>query len=101
MGDPMPKAYVVIDVEVTNGGAYQEYLQMANGTHDPYGGRFVVRGGNPEPVEGGWATKRVVIIEFPTRENALRWYRSAEYQRARQKRLGAADFRAVIVDALP
>jgi len=44
-----------------------------------YGGRFVVRGGKVQPLEGGWSPKRVVVVEFPTMEQAQKWYRSAEY----------------------
>ena len=44
-----------------------------------YGGKFLVRGGRVESLEGGWAPKRVVALEFPSVEQAQKWYRSEEY----------------------
>ena len=96
-----PKGYVVIDVDVNDPRAYAEYLRLAEPTHAPFHGRFLVRGGNAEPLEDGWRPTRVVVIEFPTRNAAKDWYHSAAYQRARKARLGAARFRAILLDGLP
>ncbi|MGH3502351.1 MAG: DUF1330 domain-containing protein [Nocardioidaceae bacterium] len=48
-----------------------------------YGGRYVVRGADPEVPEGNWPTsQRVVVVEFPSMEQVQRWYRSSEYAEA-------------------
>ena len=96
-----PRGYVVIDVEVHDQKAYAEYLRLAEPTHAPFQGKFLVRGGNAESLEDTWLPKRFVIIEFPTRANAKAWYESQGYQHARKARLGAAKFRAILVDGVP
>ena len=64
------------------------------------GGIFVVRGGNPEILEGEWPRPRVVVVEFPSREVAKAFYASAEYVAARAKRAGAAEFSMIVVDSV-
>jgi uncharacterized protein (DUF1330 family) len=72
-------AYVIGDIEVTHPATYEEYRKQVAATVEQYGGRFAVRGGKVEPLEGGWTPKRVVLLEFPSFEQALKWYRSPEY----------------------
>lgn len=72
-------AYVIAEVEVTDQAIYDEYRKQVPATLEKYGGRFAVRGGKTEPLEGGWAPRRLVMVEFPSMEQALRWYRSPEY----------------------
>lgn len=72
-------AYFVVDIEITDPDAYQKYSQQTAATLEPYGGKFIVRGGNPETIEGDWKTKRIVILEFPSTEQAKAWYNSPEY----------------------
>ncbi len=73
-------AYLIVDVEVTNPAGYDEYRRQVPATLAKYGGRFVVRGGASETLEGDWAPKRVVVVEFPSMEALKRWYGSAEYK---------------------
>jgi uncharacterized protein (DUF1330 family) len=72
-------AYVIGDIEVTDPAIYEEYRKQVPATVEKYGGRFAARGGKVEPLEGGWAPKRAVLLEFPSFEQALKWYRSPEY----------------------
>ena len=71
--------YVVVNVEVNDAQAYAEYTQQVPGTLEKYGGRFIVRGGEPRVLEGS-PLPRVVVIEFPSVEQANTWYQSPEYQ---------------------
>ncbi len=71
--------YIVVDIEITDSDEYQTYAKQTAATLEPYGGRFLVRGGNPETLEGDWKTKRLVILEFPSLEQAKAWYNSPEY----------------------
>ena len=71
--------YIVADIEITDPGEYQRYAQQTAATIEPYGGKFLVRGGNSETLEGDWKTERLVIIEFPSVEQAQKWYDSPEY----------------------
>jgi uncharacterized protein (DUF1330 family) len=73
------RAYVIAEVEVTDQAIYDEYRRQVPATLEKYGGRFAVRGGKTETLEGGWAPRRLVMVEFPSMEQALRWYRSPEY----------------------
>jgi uncharacterized protein (DUF1330 family) len=73
-------AYVVVSVEVTDPEAYREYSREVLGTLEPYGGRFVVRGGAWEALEGAWPSGRVVILQFPNVEQAKAWHASPAYQ---------------------
>ena len=72
-------AYVIADVDVTDPARYAEYRQRVPATVAAYGGRFLVRGGACDVVEGDWRPGRVVVIEFPDMAAAKAWYGSAEY----------------------
>ncbi len=72
-------AYIVADIEVTDPEVYRTYAQQTQATIDKYGGKFIVRGGQAETIEGGWQPRRVVMIEFPSVEQAKTWYNSPEY----------------------
>jgi uncharacterized protein (DUF1330 family) len=72
-------AYLIGDIEVTDQATYDEYRKQVLATVEKFGGKFVARGGRTEPLEGGWAPKRLVMLEFPTMEQLLKWYRSPEY----------------------
>lgn len=73
-------AYVLADVEVHDPVAYEEYRKHVLATLQPYGGRFIIRGGKVEVLEGDWQPGRLVTIEFPDIERARQWYASTEYQ---------------------
>ncbi len=94
-------AYVVVDVTVNNPDRYPEYSRQVPATLQPYGGRFIVRGGPTETVEGDWSPKRLVIIEFPTMERARAWYESAEYAPARSLRWELSDANLLFVEGAP
>jgi uncharacterized protein (DUF1330 family) len=72
-------AYVIGEIEVTDPATYEDYRKQVPAVVTKYGGRFVVRGGKVETLEGGWSPKRIVVLEFPSMEQAQKFYRSAEY----------------------
>ena len=72
-------AYVFGEIEVTDPATYEEYRKQVLPVVTQYGGKFIVRGGRIEALEGGWAPKRFVALEFPSLEQAQKWYRSPEY----------------------
>ena len=71
-------AYVIAEIEVIDPATYEEYRKQVLAVVTKYGGRFLVRGGKAEALEGA-APKRMVLLEFPSYEQALKWYRSPEY----------------------
>ncbi len=72
-------AYLVAEIEVTDPAVFEEYRKKVPATIAQYGGKYIVRGGNVEELEGGWSPRRMVLLEFPTMVQALKWYRSPEY----------------------
>jgi uncharacterized protein (DUF1330 family) len=90
-------AYMIVDVEVLEPVEYQTYRAMVPGTLVPYGGRFVVRGGDFEVLEGDWQPKRIVVLEFPSVEQARAWYDSEEYRAAKALRQRLARSSVVMV----
>ena len=93
-------AYFVFEFEVTNGEGMAAYREAVPATLAQYGGRFVVRGGATELVEGGPEPKRIVITEFSDAAAAKRWYNSPEYQKILPGRLKNSTGRAFIVEGL-
>ena len=71
-------AYVIAQIDVSDPTAYEEYRRQVLATVQKFGGRFIARGGRSEALEGE-ASGRVVVLEFPSYERALQWYRSPEY----------------------
>ena len=93
-------AYVIGDIEVTDQGIYDDYRKQVLATVEKYGGRFAVRGGKVEPLEGGWSPKRIVLLEFPSFEQAQKWYRSAEYAPLIKLRQKASRGRLIVVEGV-
>lgn len=91
-------AYVIADVDVLEPGPYKEYQRQVQATLEPYGGRFLVRGGALEPVEGEYRPKRLVVLEFPDVAAARAWYASPAYQAILPIRLrhGRASFLTIV-----
>jgi len=83
-------AYIVADIEVRDAVAYETYRKGVQATVDKYGGRFLVRGGEVTPMEGAWAPKRLIVIEFPDMARLETWYASPEYKPLLDLRLGAS-----------
>jgi uncharacterized protein (DUF1330 family) len=93
-------AYVLVDVEVTDAARYDEYRTLAAVSVEQYGGRYVVRGGASEVLEGDRTPHRLVVLEFPDAEAARRWYHSPEYGEAKARRDGAATGSFILVDGV-
>ena len=72
------KGYVIGEIEVTDPKIYDEYRGQVLATIEKHGGRFLVRGGKAEGLEGA-PPKRMVVLEFASPEQARTWYRSPEY----------------------
>ena len=76
----MPRGYFLSEVDVTNPTAYEAYRSRVLPTVEKFGGRFLVRGGEPKAIEGGGFAGRIIIIEFDSPEQAMAWYHCPEYQ---------------------
>ena len=91
-------AYLIGDIDVTDPAIYDDYRKQVLATVTKYGGRFIMRGGKVEPLEGGWTPKRIVALEFPSMEQAQKWYRSPEYAPLITLRQKAALGRLILVE---
>jgi uncharacterized protein (DUF1330 family) len=95
-------AYVISEVEVLDQRLFDSYRAMAKPTIEQYGGRYIVRGGPVELIEGERdPARRFVIVEFPTMERARQWYRSPEYAEALKVRAAALTRTLVFVEGVP
>ncbi len=93
-------AYVVVDIQVTDPVGYAEYRQLAPPIVAAYGGRYLVRGGALETLEGDWAPQRLVILEFPSVAQAKAWWDSPEYRPAREMRQRTTISKMVVVEGV-
>jgi len=93
-------AYVIAEIQVNDPAKYEGYKKLTPGTLSMYGGKFIVRGGQTETLEGDRKTHRVVVLEFPTYEKAQAWYNSPEYQDAKKIRLEASTGQIILVDGV-
>ena len=93
-------AYIIADSLVTDAAKYEGYKQIVPSTLARFGGRFVVRGGVAVRLEGEWSPNRIVIIEFPSLDQAKAWYQSVEYTAARRVRAGAAKINIIAVSGI-
>ncbi|MDX1529079.1 MAG: DUF1330 domain-containing protein [Gammaproteobacteria bacterium] len=91
-------AYIIVQVNVNDSKRYEDYKKMVPSTLEPYGGRFLVRGGKVQNLEGSWDPARMVIIEFDSVERAKAWWGSNEYAEAKVLRQATADTEMIVVE---
>ena len=90
--------YIIAEVQVTDPERYEEYRRQVPAYVAAYDGKFVVRGGRAQTLEGPVRTHRVVVIEFPSMERLLAFYDSAEFSPLKALRMRSSDSRIVAVD---
>jgi len=93
-------AYMIVTVDVTDPDQYRQYTDRAPAAIAKYGGRYLARGGRTVTLEGDTESRRVVVLEFPSLEQAETCYRSPEYQEAKSHREGAANARFFAVEGV-
>jgi uncharacterized protein (DUF1330 family) len=93
-------AYIIVDIEVHDTALYDEYRKLVGATLQKYDGKFVVRGGKTEVLEGDWNLKRVVVLEFENVARARQWYDSEEYKVPKQMRMKASKGNLLLVEGV-
>ncbi len=93
-------AYVIANVRVTDPDRYPEYIGRVSQTIERHGGRYLVRGGEVEVLEGNWEPQRLVILEFESMERFRQFYDSPDYTPLKRLRHAAADTQFVVVEGL-
>ena len=96
----MTSAYIIANVRVTDPVQYEEYKKFSTLAMQAHGAEPCVRGGAVQVLEGDWQPDRVVVLKFPSVEQAQRFYDSAEYGKARATRANAAVMRMVLVEGV-
>ena len=94
-----PPAYVISEVDVTDPATFQKYAEKAPETVAAFNGRYLVRGGKIQAVEGE-APKRIVVIAFDSAEKARDWEDSAAYGAIKPIRQSSAKSRVYIVEGI-
>ena len=93
--------YVIADDgPVTDQAGIDEYRAKVGATIAQYGGRFLVRGGETQSLEGGWQPERMAVIQFESAARAHEWYDSAEYVPLRELRQRSSGCKLIIVDGV-
>ena len=95
------RGYILAEIEVTNPEGYKDYTTMVPPTIEKYGGRFLVRGGATEPLEGEWPQRRRVLIEFPSVEAARQWWDSPDYEKPKAMRRANSNGRLLLLEGAP
>jgi uncharacterized protein (DUF1330 family) len=93
-------AYLISDITVRDRAAFEIYRTRAAGAIHTYGGRYLARLGEVQVLEGSWNPNMVVIVEFPSLDQARAWYRSPEYAFALQVRVYALSRNLILVDGV-
>ena|ERR1700737_4398243 len=96
-----PHAFLVAEVGVKDADAYKTYASRVQSTLDPYGGKFVAKGGQTETLEGASPAGGVVIIEFPSMQDARQFWDSPAYREILPIRLKSATSRIYLTEGLP
>ncbi len=93
-------AYVIASIKVTDPAGYDEYKKLVGPAIEAYGGRYLVRGGKIDLLEGQWHPDRLVVVEFESAEKARAWWSSTQYAEAKKIRQRSAISSGIIVEGL-
>ena len=92
------KTYVIVDVKITDPIRYEEYKKLTPASLVPFDGKFLVRGGQSETLEGSWKPGRLVVLEFPSAQKARAWWSSEGYAPAKALRQSASTTQMILVE---
>ncbi len=91
--------YVIGEIEITDPTKFELYRARVHATIERHGGRYLVRGGKAEGIEGA-PPQRMVLLEFPTFEAARTWYFSPDYQEIIGLRFAGSNGRLMLVEGV-
>lgn len=93
-------AYLLADIDVHDLVAYEEYRQRVPSLIEAHGGRYLVRGGEAEVLEGDWQPRRAIVLEFPSMAELRAFYDSSEYAPLKALRERVSHSRVVAVEGV-
>src|SRR5437763_14528789 len=91
-------AYIIVEIDILDPVGYEEYKKQAAATVEKYGGKYIVRGGKTEVLEGEWKPKRIVVLLFESAQRAKEWLNCEEYREPRKMRHGKAMTNMILVE---
>ena len=92
--------FVIIDVDITDAERYGEFMENVTATVEAHGGKFAVRGGAFDVIEGNWTPNRLALLEFGSVEDANTWLASPEYNALNELRTSSSNINMVVVDGV-
>jgi len=92
--------YMIVDVDVKDLSAYEQYKAEVPALTRKHGGEYLVRGGNFQILEGDWQPRRLVLLRFPDKKSVEAFYSDPEYQPLKELRQRVAKTDIVIVEGL-
>jgi uncharacterized protein (DUF1330 family) len=93
-------AYVIVHIDIVDPVGYEQYKNLAGATVEKYGGKYIVRGGTSEVLEGDWRPKRIVILRFDSMARAKEWLNCEEYREPRKMRHRTANTNMIVVEGM-
>jgi uncharacterized protein (DUF1330 family) len=93
-------AYFIVEIDITDPAGFEDYRKRVPATIERYGGRYLVRGGPLETIEGTWTPKRVAVLEFPSVAQAKQWYLSEDYRELKALRQRTARGSIILVEGI-
>ncbi len=93
-------AYVIVEIDIVDPAGYEEYKKLAGATVEKYGGKYIVRGGAVETLEGNWKPKRIVVLQFGSMQRAKDWLNCEEYREPRKMRHCTAKTKMIVVEGV-
>lgn len=91
-------AYLILDIEIHDQDSFQSYANQIPEYVNKHLGRYIVMGGKPENIEGSWNPSRVVVIEFPSKQNAIEFVKDSEAQNIFSIRHKSASSKSILVE---
>ena len=93
-------AYVIVEIDVVDPVGYEDYKKHASASVEKHGGKYIVRGGKTEVLEGDWQPKRIVVLQFDSMQRAKDWLHCEEYREPRKMRHRTARTNMILVEGV-
>ncbi len=94
----MKKGYIIVRVSILDSNLFQKYPPLSTEAMKKYGGKYIIRGGKTDVLEGEWPVDRTTVVEFESFENAKKCYESLEYSKAMKIRQKSAKSDLILIE---
>ena len=94
----MKKGYLIVRIKIKDAELFQQYPPLSTKAVEKFGGKYLIRGGAFDVVEGEWPAERTTVVEFENFEKAKEFYNSLEYNEAKNVRKKSADTDFILIE---